>query len=119
MEADSPPGGANPDEGPRRPRVFVSYAHDSDVHREAVRDLWLFLCKNGVDARIDRVAAEQRKDWTLWMEEQVTAADHILVIASPAYKERAGHAAEPSQGRGVQYEARLVRNLFCASQNDL
>jgi hypothetical protein len=71
-----------------------------------VRDLWVFLCANGVDARIDRVAAEQRQDWTLWMEEQVAAADHVLVIASPAYKQRAGHEAEPDQGRGVQYEAR-------------
>src|SRR6185437_3587298 len=53
------------------PRVFISYAHDSDDHRELVRDLWVFLCAHGVDARIDRVAAEQREDWTLWMERQV------------------------------------------------
>jgi hypothetical protein len=30
--------------------------HDSEAHREQVRNLWIFLCANGVDARIDRVA---------------------------------------------------------------
>jgi hypothetical protein len=119
MEAGTPPDRADRDERPRPPRVFLSYAHDSDAHREAVRNLWVFLCANGVDARIDRVAAERRQDWTLWMEEQVATADHVLVIASPAYKQRAGHEAEPDQGRGVQYEARLVRNLFYENQSDL
>jgi hypothetical protein len=113
-----------PDRARRPPRVFLSYAHDtdahgSDTHREAVRDLWILLRANGVDAQIDRVAAEQRQDWTLWMEEQVAAADHILVIASPAYKQRAGADADPGEGRGVQYEARLIRNLFYKNQSDL
>jgi hypothetical protein len=80
--------------------VFISYAHDSVAHREAVRDLWIFLCAHGVDARIDRVAAEQRQDWTLWMEGEVAAADHILEVASPAYKRRAGVDADPGKGRG-------------------
>ncbi len=103
----------------RAPRVFISYAHESDEHAEAVRDLWVFLRANGVDARLDRVAAQRRQDWTLWMEEQVDAADHILVIASPAYRRRAGPGADPGEGRGVQYEARLLRNLFYQHQQDL
>jgi hypothetical protein len=47
---------------PRPPRVFISYAHDSDAHREKVRDLWVFLCANGVEAHIDRVAAQERHE---------------------------------------------------------
>lgn len=99
--------------------MFLSYAHDSDAHREAVRDLWIFLRTNGVDARIDRVATEQRQDWSLWMEGEVAAADRILIVASRAYKQRAGVDADPGIGRGVQYEARLIRNLFYANQKDL
>jgi len=120
MEADTAPDPSTTTDGNRRrPRVFLSYAHDSDAHREAVRDLWVFLCANGVDTRIDRVAAEQRQDWTLWMEHEVAAADHILVIASPAYKHRAGYDANPDQGLGVQYEARLIRNLYYRNQSKL
>ena len=105
--------------GVRVPRVFISYAHDCDTHRETVRDLWIFLRAHGVDARIDRVAAEQRTDWTLWMERQVTEADRILIIASRAYRKRAGHEADPGGGAGVQYEARLIRNLFYQDQSAL
>ncbi|MGH3623771.1 MAG: SEFIR domain-containing protein, partial [Sciscionella sp.] len=100
-------------------RVFISYAHESEAHAEAVRDLWVFLRANGVDAKLDRVAAQRRLDWTLWMEKQVEEADHILVIASPAYKRRAGHRAEPDEGRGVQYEARLIRDRFYKDQGAL
>ena len=114
-----PPMTTPTSESARAPRVFISYAHDSDAHREHVRDLWIFLCAHGVDARIDRVAAEQRQDWTLWMEQQVAEADRVLVVASPAYKQRAGHKADPDEGRGVQYEARLIRNLFYRNQSDL
>lgn len=57
------------------PRVFISYAHDSDDHLEKVRDLWVFLCANGVEAHIDRVAAQERQGWTMWMERQIAEAD--------------------------------------------
>lgn len=98
-------------------RVFISYAHESRAHVNAVRKLWILLRRHGVDAQIDLVAAERRRDWTLWMQEQVEKADHVLVIASPAYKKRAGYEANPHAGRGVQYEARLIRQLYYADQS--
>ena len=121
MTEPSPPitSSSSPGEPALSPRVFISYAHDSVAHREAVRDLWIFLRANGVDACVDLVAAEQRRDWTQWMEKQVIEAEHILVIASPAYKERADPDADSSEGRGVQYEARLIRNLFYGDQRQL
>jgi TIR domain len=100
-------------------RVFISYAHESETHAEAVRDLWVFLRANGIDAKLDRVAAQQRQDWTLWMADQVRDADHILVIASPAYKRRAQGQAEPYEGLGVQFEARLIRHAFYRDQRAL
>ncbi|MDQ3152019.1 MAG: TIR domain-containing protein, partial [Actinomycetota bacterium] len=66
----------------RAVRVFISYAHDSETHEESVRDLWVFLRANGIDAQLDRVAAQRRQDWSLWMMDQVREADHILVIGS-------------------------------------
>src|SRR5690349_10730307 len=116
---NKPPTSAAPAAGSVwSPRVFISYAHDSDAHRELVRDLWIFLCANGVDARIDRVAVEQRQDWALWMEQQVAEADRILIVASPAYQQRAGYDADPAVGRGAQWEARLIRDLYHRNQFD-
>jgi tetratricopeptide (TPR) repeat protein len=106
-------------EEPRETRVFISYAHESEAHAESVRDLWIFLRANGVDARLDRPAAEQRQDWPLWMGDQVREADHILVIASAAYRERAEGRSGPEVGWGVQWEARLIRDAFYHDQSNL
>jgi hypothetical protein len=98
-------------------RVFVSYAHDDAAHVEQVRDFWLFLRANGIDARLDLPAAEQRQDWAQWMTRGVRDADRILVVASPAYRRRGEGDARADEGRGVQFEGRLIRDRFYADQD--
>ncbi len=97
-------------------RVFISYAHDDQVHQNRVRDFWLFLRAQGIDANADLTAAGQRQDWAEWMTRQVRDADRVLVIASPEYKRRAEGDAAADEGRGLQWEARLIRDLFYANQ---
>jgi hypothetical protein len=97
-------------------RVLVSYAHDDAVHEDRVREFWWFLRANGVDARLDLLAGERRQDWTEWMTREVRDAAYVLVIASPEYKRRAEGDAGPTEGRGVQFEARLIRNRFYSDQ---
>ena len=63
----------------------------------------------GVDARLDRPAAERRQDWPVWMVNEVRDADFVLVMASAAYRRRAEGAAAIDEGRGVQFEAALIR----------
>ena len=99
-------------------RVFISYAHDDREHEERVRGLWVFLRACGVDARLDLAAAADRVDWAEWMTREVRDADRVLIVASPAYKRRAEGDAGPGEGRGVQWEARLIRDLFYADQSD-
>jgi len=65
-----------------------------------------------VDARVDLPVAERRQDWTEWMTRQIHDAGYVLVIASPEDKRRADGQAMPDQGRGVQWEARLIRDRF-------
>ena len=96
--------------------MFISYAHGDQEHENRVRDLWLFLRQNGIDARLDLVAAEQRINWAEWMTREVRDADYVLVAASAAYKRRAEGDAEPHEGRGVQWEARLIEDLFYQDQ---
>jgi hypothetical protein len=99
--------------------VFISYAHESAEHTEVVRDLWILLRQCGIDAILDRVAESHRLDWTIWMADQIREADHILVIASPAYRTRAEGRAAPDDGRGVQWEASLIRDAFYRDQRRL
>lgn len=44
----------------RPPRVFISYAHESDAHGEVVRAFWAFLRNCGIEATLDVTAAERR-----------------------------------------------------------
>lgn len=102
-------------------RVLISYAQqaDSPGHGEWVLRLWAFLRECGIDARLDLPAARQRRDWALWMADQIREADFVLVIASPAYRERAEGRGDPDIGRGVQWEARLIRDAFYRDQRGL
>ncbi len=97
-------------------RAFISYAHDDPEHEERVRQFWLFLRANGVDAVLDLAATDQRTGWTQWMTQQVRDADRVLVVASPAYRRRAEGDAGPAEGRGAQWEAGLIQELFFADQ---
>ncbi|GGS54730.1 SEFIR domain-containing protein [Actinokineospora fastidiosa] len=97
------------------PRVFISYAHDSEEHKRHVHAFARFLRADvGIDVRFDMWDTERRRDWATWMISQLEDADFVLVIASPAYKRRADGRAEAEDGRGVQFEASLLRDLLSA-----
>ncbi|MFE0513143.1 SEFIR domain-containing protein [Streptomyces sp. NPDC058964] len=96
----------------RPPRVFISYAHEDDggAHTESVRAFWLLLRSLGVNARLDLAAAEEPQDWALWTLHEYQSADYVLVVASPAYRRRAEGSETPGTGRGVIWEAGLIRS---------
>ena len=97
-------------------RVFISYAHDDEAHEDRVREFWLFLRAYGLDAQLDLPAAEQRQDWAQWMTKQV------LMLTGcwwwPLRSTSVGRKGTPlpEEGRGVQWEARLIREVFYADQ---
>jgi hypothetical protein len=96
--------------------VFISYAHDGDQHVEAVRQFWQLLRAHGVDARLDVGATPGRQDWPVWMMSELRQADFVIVVASPAYRKRAEGQAAPDEGRGVQFEGALLRELLYADR---
>jgi hypothetical protein len=103
-----PDPGAVP--GDRSPLVFVSYAHESEHHKEQVHMLCAVLRECGIDTDMDRWADGRRRDWDAWAKEQINAADFILVAASPGYKRAAYGDAAPGDRSGVQAEASLLRD---------
>ncbi|MEV5411281.1 SEFIR domain-containing protein [Thermopolyspora sp. NPDC052614] len=104
---------ANP-RPPARPRVFVSYAHESDDHRRAVLSLCVLLVSCGVDVHVDRWYLEVRRDWQVWATRQILDADFVLVVASEQCRQ-AGDGTGPVHGRlGLRSEMRLLRELYHA-----
>jgi hypothetical protein len=98
--------------GLKPPRVFISYARESEAHSEEVFRLYEVLRASGVDAVIDRVNEARRQDWTLWMTEELQLADFIVVVASDEYKLRAEGRVPPDRGRGLQQETSIIRGML-------
>lgn len=103
---------------PAAPRVFISYAHDSESHKDQVLQLATLLrTQLGIDARIDRWDENDRQDWTQWAIEQLDAADFIVAVASPAFRARGDGRAPSDDGRGAQFEGAILRNKMMQDRN--
>lgn len=101
----------SPDEVPASaPRVFISYAHDSERHKKTVMAFGELLRVHGIDAHLDEWYAHDRRDWSEWALEHVESADFVLAIASPKFRDRADGRAAGPHGRGSQFEGALMRN---------
>ncbi|MEX1363781.1 MAG: tetratricopeptide repeat protein [Nannocystaceae bacterium] len=91
------------------PRVLVSYSHDSDEHRARVRALVDRLRGDGVDARVDLDhTSEPEGGWPKWCDDQIDAADYVLVVCTPTYRRRFEAREALGQGRGVTWESRRL-----------
>ncbi|WP_295393187.1 TIR domain-containing protein [uncultured Thiodictyon sp.] len=91
------------------PRVFVSYSHDSDAHRERVLALSERLRGDGIATELDQyVNGAPPEGWPRWMLDGLDASDRVLLICTPTYYRRfRGHEA-PGKGKGVDWEGAIV-----------
>jgi len=95
------------------PRIFVSYADESAAHTDDVLRLCSLLRRHGTDPWVDRWHEQVRQGWSELIEEQLLAADYVIVVASSAYRRVGdGRATGPSDHRGVQSETALLRELL-------
>ena len=90
------------------PRVFISYSHDSEAHRDFVLSLSNRLRVDGLDCQIDQyVNGFPPEGWQCWMEMQVEAADFVLVVCTPLYLKRY-RGLDRNGGRGVTFEGVVI-----------
>jgi len=93
------------------PKVFFSYSHDSQAHKDWVLTLATRLVANGVEVVLDQWDLALGSDLPRFMESGLTVADRVIAVCSELYVER----ANAGQG-GVGYEkmiltAQLMQNL--------
>jgi tetratricopeptide (TPR) repeat protein len=90
-------------------RVFISYSHDSEAHRDRVLALSERLREDGVETLLDRyVNGSPPQGWPRWMLDQLDAADAVLVVCSETYYRRFRGHEQPGRGRGVDWEGALI-----------
>jgi hypothetical protein len=84
------------------PRVFMSYGHENAEHKAWVLKLATDLTANGVHVVIDVWDLVPGSDLPHFME-SIRAADHVLLVCTPSYKDRADR-----RDGGVGYENMIV-----------
>src|SRR6478672_6993871 len=92
---------------PERPKVFISYSHDSPEHEQNVLALADRLADDGVDVILDQFVSPPPANWPRWMEDQMDAADFIVVVCSKNYLAKVRGKVKKGVGKGVKWESLL------------
>jgi len=90
-------------------RFLISYDHEAPAHRAVVLAFCELLRGEGLEVHIDADVEEERQDWPLWMTREIVAADRVLMVVSPRYRARFEAEAPIGDGRGVEIEAKIIR----------
>jgi tetratricopeptide (TPR) repeat protein len=95
------------------PTALISYSHDSPEHEHRVLELCNRLRARGVEATIDQfLPGAPSEGWPLWMERQIESRDFTLMLCTENYLRRFMEGESAGVGRGVVWEARILRNLL-------
>lgn len=90
------------------PRIFISYSHDSDVHRALVFEFAKCLRSDGLDCQIDQyVNGSPAEGWQRWMENNIEQAQFVLIVCTPLYLRRY-RGQDTDGGRGVNFEGVVI-----------
>ena len=94
------------------PKVFISYSHDSNDHRQSVLELSDRLREDGIDCYIDQyINGAPPEGWPRWMEKQIQSSDFALVVCTELYLERF-KGDDRLGGRGVNFEGALISQIL-------
>lgn len=100
---------------PAKPRVFISYSHDSPEHKRRVGALANQLCVDGIDARIDQFVPDPDDGWIHWMRTQVKDSEKVLLVFTQTYQRRFEGDEEEGRGLGVTFEGAIVTQMLYKS----
>lgn len=93
-------------------KVFISYSHDSNEHRERVLDLSNRLRTDGIDCEIDQYNPAPEQGWPRWMMQGIQQADYVLLVCTETYRKRLELEEEQGKGLGVKWEGSLIFNIL-------
>lgn len=94
------------------PRVFISYSHDSEDHKDWVLQLATRLRSNGVDIILDRWNTRLGSDLASFMEHGLSDSQRVICICSDKYIEKANNGKG-----GAGYEKKIMTADLVVDQN--
>lgn len=100
-------------------KVFISYAHESEILSNNVLELSNYLRIQGIDSEIDQYEESPPEGWPKWMMRQVQEADYVLIVCSKLFYERSNDFSQSDDGLGVKWETSLIlQQLYTMSTNN-
>lgn len=93
-------------------KIFISYSHDSDAHKERVLELSNKLREDGIDCDIDQYNPAPQQGWPRWMMQSIQEADYVLLACTETYRRRLELEEEQGKGLGVKWEGSLIFNVL-------
>jgi hypothetical protein len=96
----------------KAPRVFISYSHDDESHKQWVLMLATRLVANGVDAILDQWDMRLGGNLPTFMEKGLVDAERVLAVCSESYVQKA------NDGKGgVGYEKTILTGQMMQNIN--
>jgi tetratricopeptide (TPR) repeat protein len=90
------------------PKVFISYSHDSQKHKDRVLALSDRLREDGIDCTIDQYEESPAEGWQRWMLNQVEVSNFVLIVCTEQYDRRFRGREEVGKGKGVTWEGSVI-----------
>lgn len=91
-----------------KPKIFISYSHDSEEHKERVLSLSDELSHDGIDCKLDQHETSPPEGWPRWCARQFEDSKFVLVVCTESYLERFNNVAPFGTGKGVKFEGYII-----------
>lgn len=89
-------------------KVFISYAHESEILSNSILNFSNSLRDKGIDSEIDQYEESPEEGWPKWMMRQVQESQFVLVCCSKLFFDRANDFSGKDDGLGVKWETSLI-----------
>lgn len=96
--------------------TFVSYSHDSQDHKDRVRNLAGELISNGVPTELDQYNPFPEEGWPAWMTRRIGEARFVIVVCTETYYRRAMGQVVDGVGRGAVWETQIITQALYDAQ---
>lgn len=98
---------------PTNPKVFISYAWESEDLKDWVKNLAVELRNIGVDAKLDQWEVVPGDQMPHFMEKSVRENDYVLLVCTPKYKQKSDDRIG-----GVGYEGDIMTAEVLQNSNN-
>lgn len=85
------------------PKIFISYSHDNEEHRDWVYRLACRLVESGVEVVLDQWDIQLGSNILKFMEKGLTNSDRVLVVCTDSYNKKSNEGLG-----GVGYEKNIL-----------